>query len=220
MTQLTRIVLGRVNCYLVPADCGYVLIDTGEPKWREGLEQELRNVGCRPGDLRLIVLTHGDYRHAGNASYLRDQYETNVAMHREDLARVRRGDWAWGLKAEPDRSLPLFRMSARLSKPGPFDLFEPDVCLDDGQSLLRYGCDATVLRLPGHTKGSIGLLTADNDVICGDLMSNVLRPRLYPFINDMAAARVSMARLRRLKVDTVHPGHGRPFSFDRFKGDQ
>jgi len=55
--------LGRVNCYLVKADAGYVLIDTGVSNHRAALEQELINAGCQPGNLKLVVLTHGDFDH-------------------------------------------------------------------------------------------------------------------------------------------------------------
>ncbi|RLI67201.1 hypothetical protein DRO91_10540, partial [Candidatus Heimdallarchaeota archaeon] len=32
-----------------------------------GLERELEKAGCKPGDLKLVVLTHGDFDHTGNA---------------------------------------------------------------------------------------------------------------------------------------------------------
>jgi len=212
MVQVTRIDLGGVNCYLLSADRGFVLIDTGSPQKRSVLEQELSRMGCWPGDLRVIVLTHGDYNHAGNAAYLRERYEVKVAMHHDDLGRVRRGDWKWGQKPKPDHVVWSFRLlSLFRGKGDDFDVFEPDTCLDDGQSLLRYGCDATVLGLPGHTKGSIGILTPDKDVICGDLLGNLLSPSLGGLINDMAAARTSLGRLRRLQVSVVYPGHGKPF---------
>ena len=46
-----------VNCYLVAAGGGYVLIDTGKPENRTDLDTDLEDAGCRPGMLRLIVLT-------------------------------------------------------------------------------------------------------------------------------------------------------------------
>lgn len=217
MAQVTRISLGGVNCYLAAADHGFVLIDTGRPSKRAALEKELAKAGCWPGDIRVIVLTHGDYSHAGNAAHLRDKYDTNVAMHHDDLGRVRRGDWKWGQKPKPDKIPWSFRLFSLFTKTGDFDVFEPDTCLDDGQSMLRYGCDATVLRLPGHTKGSIGILTSDMDIICGDLMDNILRPGLGILINDMKAAKTSLERLKRLRVGTVYPGHGKPFRLDQIK---
>ena len=87
--------LGTVNCYVVDSGAGLVLIDTGSPNGRAVLVAELVRAGCRPGDLKLIVLTHGDFDHAGNAAYLREKYGAPIAMHRDDagmaeqLAEVR-----------------------------------------------------------------------------------------------------------------------------------
>jgi glyoxylase-like metal-dependent hydrolase (beta-lactamase superfamily II) len=217
MAHVHRIALGRVNCYLLPADSGFVLVDTGAPERRARLAAELVKAGCRPGDLKLIVLTHGDYDHAGNALYLRDKYQAKVAMHHEDLARVRRADWTWGTRPRPDKAGWLCRVVWSFEKARPFDVFEADTCLKDGQSLLRYGCDATVLHLPGHTRGSIGLLTSDDDLVCGDLLDGVLRPGLHLFIDDMTAAKESLARVKRLRVRRVYPGHGKPFSLSEVR---
>ena len=150
-----------VNCYLVTAGDGFVLIDTGKPEKRTDLDTDLEDAGCRLGMLRLIVLTHGDYDHAGNAAYLRAKYGTRVAMHRDDSGRVERADWNWNLKPKPDKFGLTFRVVSLFIKPGSFDMFEPDLYLEDEESLSDYGFDATVLHLPGHTKGSIGILTTE-----------------------------------------------------------
>lgn len=63
-----------VNCYLVRAGDGFILIDTGRFSKRRFVEDELEQAGCQPGKLRLIVLTHGDFDHCGNAAYLRTEF--------------------------------------------------------------------------------------------------------------------------------------------------
>jgi glyoxylase-like metal-dependent hydrolase (beta-lactamase superfamily II) len=64
-----------VNCYVVEADGTYVLIDTGLSRRRADLERGLEGAGCRPGSLRLIVLTH--------AHQPRDQ-RRRLLLHRRD----------------------------------------------------------------------------------------------------------------------------------------
>ena len=56
-TVTLRSRLYDVNCYLVRSDTGSVLIDTGLSTRRADLERQLEAAGCRPGDLRLIVIT-------------------------------------------------------------------------------------------------------------------------------------------------------------------
>ena len=216
MSPEPRIIrLRGVNCYLVATAEGFVLIDTGTPEKRGALDAELERAGCRPGALRLIVLTHGDYDHAGNAAYLRDRYDTKIAMHPDDPGRVERADWSWNLKPKPDKFGLLFRLVAIFIRPGRFDTFEPDILVEDQQSLAGYGLEATVIHLPGHTKGSIGILTADKDLFCGDLMDSMGKPSLEFFIDDMVAARASLSKLRDMGADRIYPGHGKPFRLNR-----
>jgi hydroxyacylglutathione hydrolase len=209
---IETICLASVNSYLVAAKGGFVLIDTSKPEKRRDLDARLHEAGCAPGDLRLIVLTHGDYDHAGNAAHLRDAYGVGIAMHRDDAQRVQRGDWGLNMKPKPDKFPLRFRLVARFIRPGPFDTFTPDVLVEDGQGLSDFGLDATILHLPGHTRGSIGILTAAGELFCGDLMDSMMgRPSLEFFIDDMAAAEASLARLQTLGVRMVYPGHGKPF---------
>jgi hydroxyacylglutathione hydrolase len=217
--MIRTIRVGRTNCYLLTADSGFVLVDSGTPRKRKSLDAALARAGCRPGSLRLVVLTHGDYAHAGNAAYLRDKFATKIAMHPDDSVRVERADWSWNLKPKPDRFVPLFKVVTLLGTSSKFDTFTPDVLVRDQESLGSYGLRATVLHLPGHTKGSIGILAGRSDVFCGDLMDSMGNPSLEFFIDDMAAARASLKRLRRLGADWIYPGHGRPFRLSRIADD-
>ncbi|MDI6725267.1 MAG: MBL fold metallo-hydrolase, partial [Methanobacterium sp.] len=87
--------LGEVNCYLVKTGKNYFLIDTGPSNRRFELEKELENAGCKPGNLKLIIITHGDFDHTGNAAYLREKFNTKIAMHHDDLGMVEYGDMFW-----------------------------------------------------------------------------------------------------------------------------
>ena len=73
-TRIIPIDLGGVNCYLVSAGDGFILVDTGVASLRAKLEQSLLAAGCKPGNLKRILITHGDLDHAENAAYLRDKY--------------------------------------------------------------------------------------------------------------------------------------------------
>ena len=104
VSSLTNVInLGGVNCYLLAAGDGYILIDTGFAAKRVQLENSLESVGCKPGKLKLIVLTHGDSDHADNCAYLRSKYGCKIAMHRLDSGMVERGDMSWNRKAKRSR---------------------------------------------------------------------------------------------------------------------
>jgi hydroxyacylglutathione hydrolase len=203
--------LGSVNCYLITADSGHLLIDTGSSNARSRLQEELESAGCRPGRLKLIVITHGDFDHAGNAAFLRGKLGAKIAIHRDDAGMAERGDMFWN-RHKGGR---LFRMLApMLFRFGKADRFKPDVFLEDGTGLSEYGFDAHALCIPGHSKGSLGILTAGGDLFCGDLFTNTDKPALNSIMDDPGAAHASVERLNGLHVGTVYPGHGQPFAFE------
>ena len=207
-----------VNCYLVRTGDVYTLIDTGRTNKRSTIEKELENAGCRPGNLKLIVLTHGDFDHAGNAAYLGKKFGTKIAMHYDDSGMVERGNMFWNRKNPNILIRLVVPIIFRLSKS---DRFKPDLYLDDEYDLSGFGLDARVLYVPGHSRGSIGILTNSGDLFCGDLLANVDKPKLWSIIDDSSAANASVEKLNKLSIKTVYPGHGKPFPMDVFiKGNR
>jgi len=205
--------LGSVNCYLVETDPGYILIDTGGSNKRTDLEKALESAGCKPGNLQLIVITHGDFDHTGNCAYLREKYGTKIAMHSDDSGMVERGDMFWNRKKG---NMLIRRIAPILFGFTKSDRAKPDLSIEDGYDLSGYGFDAKVLSIPGHSKGSIGILTAGGDLFCGDLLTNVDKPVINAIIDDSAAANASVERLKSLQIHTVYPGHGKPFPMELF----
>jgi len=203
--------LGRVNCYLVKTDAGYVLIDTGVSNQRAALEQELIDGGCQPGNLKLVVLTHGDFDHTGNAAYLRQKFSAPLALHPDDFGMIERGD----MFASRGSGNPILKMMAPvLFKFGKSNRVTPDLKLTEEFDLSIYGFAARVISLPGHSRGSIGILTFEGDLFVGDLLENTKQPALNSIMDDRVAAQASMKKLRGLNVRTIYPGHGKPFQME------
>lgn len=222
MARVTRIALGGVNCYLVENREGYVLIDTGHPDKRTVVEAALERAGCASGDLELIVITHGDYEHAGNALYLREKFGARIAMRRDDAARLELGDWRVGFQPRSDRVSQVFSQVSRLVETGEFETFEPDIYLEDGQDLQEQGFDATVIHLPAHAGGSLAVLTPDGESSAGDPADDLGADSegakgLRLFIDGMSAAREILERLQGFDTGTVYPGHGKPFRLERVR---
>jgi glyoxylase-like metal-dependent hydrolase (beta-lactamase superfamily II) len=219
MDQQIKILPLKVPGYLVTARDGYVLIDTSDVSDRPVLEKELALAGVKPGNLKLVLLTHGDFDHTGNAAFLQQKYGAKIAMHALDEGMVTNANMGWNRKAQPDRVTFFGRLImaiARLfvSKSG-FETFTPDIYVEDGQDLAEYGVDARVIGLPGHSKGSIGVLTSAGSLFCGDLLMNMLRPELHFMIDDLAECSASLEKLKSLPIGTVYPGHGKPFQLQQ-----
>lgn len=208
--------MGSVNCYLVQAGEAYALIDTGAPNARRILTAEMRNLGCRPGTLKLILLTHGDFDHIGNAAHVRAEFGGKIAMHPNDAGMAEVGD----MFVNRERASRLVRaLAPRLIGFGKAERFAPDALLGDGSTLSEYGLDAQVVWIPGHSSGSIGVLTRDGELFCGDLFHSTKKPALNGLIDNRDTALRSVAKLRSLKIGMVYPGHGEPFSMDELSGE-
>ncbi len=199
------------NCYLLETDAGFVLIDTGRKSTRTKLEQELVNSGCNPKNLNLIILTHGDFDHTGNGAYLRDKYNTKIAMHHLDSGMIEFGDMFWNKETGNWLIKKLINVFFNITK------FTPDYMIDEESDLSEFGLDARVIHLPGHSKGSIGILTANNELFCGDLFTNLKKPEPNTMIDDLNEFNESIAKVNSLNIKTVYPGHGQPFSMNSEK---
>lgn len=127
---------------------------------------------------------------------------------------VERGDMSWNRKAKPDKFSVIFRIMSFFVRPGKFDTFTPDLTIDESFDLSEYGLDARILHLPGHSKGSIGILTSGGDLFCGDLLYNIGIG--IPFIDDLADFNASIEKLKSLGIRTAYPGHGKSFPMEQF----
>jgi len=216
--KIKTLELGFVNAYLIKAKDGFVLIDTGLPnQWAE-LESKLDAAGCSTDKLKLIILTHGDWDHSGNASRLRGKYNVKIAMHPGDVNQVENGVFL-KRKVRPLSYRILFAIMMlvrklrrnKMSAPK----FKPDILLSDGQSLEGYGLSAKVIHTPGHTPGSIGVLTGEGDLLAGDMFFNNKKPDTARIIENAGQLKNSFDRLKTMNIKMIYPGHGKPFTWER-----
>ena len=214
MTTFRPIKLGFVNAYLLPAGDGFVLVDSGMSGKRAELEAALKAAGCesagnKPGQLRLVVLTHPDYDHTGNCLWLRDVWKAKIAIHEADAEALETGVMLprRGIGAVMKVFVGLTSL-LRSANPG----CPVDVRLAEGQTLADWGLDASVYHLPGHTRGSIGILSG-KDFFAGDLVANWKKPGTAFLAESFDDYRASLARVRKIVPadGTVWPGHGGPF---------
>ncbi len=208
ITRIRPIILGGMsgNCYLLEKNHGFVLIDTGSKGKQKKLEEALVGGGCLPDKLDLILLTHGDFDHAGNCAYLRDKYHAKIAMHGSDVAMVETGNMFANRQAGNRIIKGLIKLFFRITR------FSPDFTIDEHSDLSSYGLHGKILSLPGHSRGSVGFLLDNGDFFCGDLFANWKeKPAPGKIVDDRRAFNESLNKVRDLKIVTIYPGHGPPF---------
>ncbi|MCJ7695803.1 MAG: MBL fold metallo-hydrolase [Anaerolineaceae bacterium] len=205
---------GSVNCYLLERDSEFILIDTGSTNQQKELEKRLEELGCRTGQLKLIILTHGDFDHIGNAAYLRQKYNAKIAMHSDDIAMAEDGDMF------SNRKKPLFLVQKIIPMFFGFgrnERFKPDIIIENESDVPHLGFSPKIISIPGHSMGSIGILMENGDFFCGDLLENTEVPRLNSIMDDINSAKESVEILKNHEIKMIYPGHGKPFNLEQLQ---
>jgi hydroxyacylglutathione hydrolase len=199
-----------VNCYLIKTGDSFFMVDSGVSFFSGALKKILRAAGCKKDNLKLVVITHGDFDHTGNARYLQKKYSAKIIAHKLETTAIEKGDMTSNRKRKLGG---LFKAYLWLFKVLMFSRLKPDRYITGYFDLVEYGIDAKIILIPGHSTGSIGVVTKDGDFFCGDLLNNRKRPEKNDFFDDIKELDASIIRLKTMNLKTVYPGHGKPFEW-------
>ena len=202
MSGIERINCGNGNVFLVSNNDNTVLVDTCRIQYRTLILEK-----CKAKKVRLIVLTHGHVDHIQNAAFLSKELNVPIAMHRDDY-ELTKDNWAEPMFSHSLLGKFIIKLSQKSFETDVIETFEP-VYIADGDSLREYGITATVVGLPGHSKGSIGVKIGDTDVIVGDALMNMVYPSKSPLYGNRANMEQSAAKISALGDRMVHFGHGK-----------
>jgi glyoxylase-like metal-dependent hydrolase (beta-lactamase superfamily II) len=189
MEQIARVVgpaATNVHVLADPRSREAIAIDTAIPSlaW---IRDEL---AARDWTLKLIVSTHGHWDHIGDNAAVAAETGAQIAVHRLDRHRLEDPQPLWA----------------------PFEIppSVPAVELAEGGEI-RFGeIMLTVLHTPGHTEGSVCLLSADDGLLfSGDTLFAGGWGRVDLPGGSPEAMAASIARLTELEDRlAVLPGHG------------
>ncbi len=192
-----RLVLGELetNCWLVSDEEGgplLVIDPAGDAA------ELLAAIARRP--VAAVVLTHGHFDHIGAAREVLADTGAPLLVHEADAEAILTSAGSGGS---------IFGFEAT-APPADRLLAAGDV-IEAGALRLK------VLHTPGHTPGSICLLSeADDELFCGDTLFADSVGRTDFAGGDPREMRDSIARLAMLPGQTrVHPGHGPDTTIER-----
>ena len=203
MVDIHRIVSGNVNCYIVSDHGKAILIDTGRKKYREKILEK-----CQEFHVSLIVLTHGHMDHCQNAAYLSSALQIPIAMCEKDMDLIP-DNRKQSLSAKTFLGKIVLSVSLSSFEKDRMEIFEPAIHLKNGDDLSGYGIDATIVELPGHTKGSIGVKIGDN-LFVGDALMNMFYPTISMLYTNEQEMLKSVKCISELGEQTIYFGHGKP----------
>lgn len=204
MVKVTRIQRSYANCYLLEGESGSVLVDTCNVKDGPAI---LRAVTGK--DVKLILLTHCHFDHVSSAAYLSKRLNVPIAMSEKDLHLIGHGTDSH-LHADNAFGKIMVFFSQGVLKKSTYSSFTPEVLLTDGMDLSPWGVHARVVALPGHTPGTVGVLTDGGDFVVGDAMFDMFRPTGSRLYEDRENMKNSVAKIRRSGAKTIWVGHGSP----------
>lgn len=137
------------NTGIIKYNNGYIMVDSSRSSALKTIRENLKYWGIDENKITHVLLTHGHDDHAGSANYFQ-KLGAKVYVGKEDRYMLENGNFG---KESPFKNHVLPSYS-------PDFTFDKDVVLNIGDLKIK------VLKMPGHTNGSvIYLLKLDGDLV-------------------------------------------------------
>lgn len=204
------------NAYIAASDNGAILIDCGMKKMGKKVLRALAAIGISPKDIRLIVLTHTHFDHAGCAKALKQLTQGLILCHEAEAQYLRDG-----YSPFPKGTMWFAKIMSFLGRVlgwwvGRYPPVAPDITISGRFDLRPFGLDGYVLPTPGHTAGSLSVVIGDRYAIVGDTLFNIFKKGVFPaYADDRGRLFKSWEGLLATGCEVFYPGHGKPFGRER-----
>jgi glyoxylase-like metal-dependent hydrolase (beta-lactamase superfamily II) len=196
------------NPFLLIDRDGLTLIDTDIPGSAHRILRYIRKLGYSPKDLNRILLTHGDYDHAGSVAALKKATGARIHASLFEARAVAEGRFPRSLKTNNPFVKPIFALAERLGRIRPAHV---DEHVSDDQVLPVLG-GLHVVDSNGHTPGhisffspSLGILFSGDSIVSE---KHQLVGSHGPVTWNQVKADAAVLKQMALKVKIVCVGHG------------
>jgi hydroxyacylglutathione hydrolase len=177
-----------------------VLIDTGYISGFEETEKSITQLGVNLPDISLIISTHTHCDHIGGNNRIQQKSGCDIALHKVGKYFIdSRDDWSTWWR--------YYNQEA--------EFFTCTRSLEDGEIITLGPHEFQVLYTPGHASDGIVLYNRRDKILLSsdtlwqtDMAVMTLRVEGSRALFDMQA---SLHKIENLEVQTVYPGHGKPF---------
>lgn len=196
MQHITTLEVGPVctNCYILTCTPDtFIIVDPGDDA--DAILEKTAGLGS--GRVTHILCTHGHFDHVLAAGALKEKTGAALCLHSGDLEM-------WN-NLEAQTSL--------FGLPAPPPLPEPDIILDELDTITACGAEIAILHTPGHSPGSVSFhFTDEKKVFNGDTVFAMGVGRTDLWGGNAVQLKNSIQKaLFSLDEDTIlYPGHGPP----------
>lgn len=126
-------------------------MDTAGTKSREKIL-----LACGKVTIGLIILTHTHMDHCPNAAFLSRQFKVPIAIGKLDEELIA-DNMRQPLYAKTLPGKWVLSFSNKAFHQDAIPPFTPEIFLNKGDTLSKWGIHGEIIALPGHTNGSIGI---------------------------------------------------------------
>ncbi|KAA2243869.1 subclass B3 metallo-beta-lactamase [Chitinophaga agrisoli] len=196
----------ELACYLITTDRGNILINTGTAASLSQITGNIRTLGFKPSDTRILLTTQAHYDHVGAMAAMKKATGAQFMADEGDVAVLADGG------------------NSDYSMGGNGNMFVPvkaDRILHNGDTIRLGDMKLVMLHHPGHTKGSCSFLFTVKDgqrtykVLIANMPSIVTSKRFadlktYPGISRDYA--YTLAAMKRLSFDIWLASHAGQFN--------
>ncbi|HEX6901496.1 MAG TPA: subclass B3 metallo-beta-lactamase [Thermoanaerobaculia bacterium] len=126
-----------IASYLITTPEGHILIDSGFEETVPIIRENVRKLGFKLKDVKILLTSHAHYDHVGGLATLKELTGAKLLVHEKDIPQLARGG-----TGDP-----------HLGDRFPFRPVRADRSLKDGEQVSLGGTTLTAHLTPGHTLG-------------------------------------------------------------------
>ncbi len=204
--QLYYVGMAQVTSLLIVTKEGHILLDGGFAESAPVIMDNVRKLGFRAEDIRILLSTHAHLDHAGGLAAIKAATKARLYAGSADsalLARGGRGDFAFG-----DRL--------------PFPPVTADVLMKDGEEVTLGDVTVRAIATPGHTKGCTtwAFTIRENGRPLRVIMIGGMSAPEYQLVGNAAYPQIvadfdtTFRKLKGLACDIPVEGHGFLFGLE------
>jgi glyoxylase-like metal-dependent hydrolase (beta-lactamase superfamily II) len=216
--EITNIGNRTVNNFIIKTSKGYIVVDTGYAGNYNRFCEKLKKHRISFDEIKFIFITHAHDDHVGFLNELIRYTHATLIMHSESPERLLVGHNKYS-GGYPNLLAKLFFGIMSLLGKGkhefPVVKVDNDTLLWNGknQFFKEMGIELEIISLPGHTSDSIGLLTNDGLLLCGDASANGFPSikRIIIWIENLEDYKKSWNRMIESSAKEIYPSHGALF---------
>jgi len=190
------------STHIIDTGDGLILLDSGYQHSLYLVLENMRELGLNPKDIKYIVHTHGHIDHCGATKALVEMTGAKTFLGEPDKDYINGVlDLSWAKELDLE-----------------MEFFQPDVLINDGDTITLGNTTLTAIATPGHTPGAMSYLfnvyNGDRTLVAGihgGAGLNTLKKAFLDAYGLSYDCRTdyfnSMERLKKLKVDIYLGNH-------------